>query len=226
MNAYGRPTLANPSEALLRVRGLTAGYGPVTVVRDVDLDVHAGEVVGLIGRNGAGKTTLISAVAGLLDRADGTIDLGETTISGLPTNKRVTSGLALCPSGGRLFKSLTVEENLLIGLPKPEASDLDLPFQLFPELMKLKDRYAGRLSGGERQMVAIGRAMLLKPRVLLLDEPSEGLAPIVVLRLIEAVKGLRDRGVAALVAEQNTKFVDMTCSRRYHIEKGQVEAMA
>ena len=215
--------MANPSETLLEVRGLAAGYGPVTVIRDASLDIHAGEVVGLVGRNGAGKTTLISAIAGLLDKTKGNARLAGRMLSDLSPSDRVRAGLALVPSGGRLFKSLTVEENLLIGLEKPGPSDLDTPLRLFPELDKLRSRYAGRLSGGERQMVAIGRAMVLKPRLLLLDEPSEGLAPIVVLRLIEAVRGLRESGVAALVAEQNAKFVEMTCSRHYHIEKGRIE---
>lgn len=212
-----------PSDSLLDVRGLSAGYGPVIVVRDANLHVRAGEVVGLVGRNGAGKTTFISSIAGLLDKSQGQIRLGEHEIAGQPANVRVQRGLALVPSGGRLFKSLTVEENLLIGLPQPTDRDLDPVLTLFPELSPLRSRYAGKLSGGERQMVAIGRAMLLKPRVLLLDEPSEGLAPVVVLRLIEAIRALRDSGVAALVAEQNVKFTEMTCGRLYHIEKGRVE---
>jgi ABC-type branched-subunit amino acid transport system ATPase component len=211
------------SDTMLDVRGFSAGYGSVVVVRDVNLTVSAGEVVGLVGRNGAGKTTFISAIAGLLDRTNGVIELCDRDISGLQANERVSAGLALVPSGGRLFKSLTVEENLLIGLPRSTDSDLEPVFALFPELIPLRERYAGKLSGGERQMVAIGRAMVLKPRVLLLDEPSEGLAPILVLRLIEAVQTLRSRGVAALVAEQNVKFIEVTCQRRYAIEKGHVK---
>jgi ABC-type branched-subunit amino acid transport system ATPase component len=216
----------NHSDTLLSVRSLSAGYGPVVVVRDANLHVGAGEVVGLVGRNGAGKTTFISAIAGMLDRTQGEITLDGREIGSLPANERVKSGLALVPSGGRLFKSLTVEENLLIGIPRPAPQDLDPVLALFPELKPLRQRYAGKLSGGERQMVAIGRAMLLKPRLLLLDEPSEGLAPIVVLRLIEAIKALRASGVAALVAEQNVKFTDVTCQRRYLIEKGHVEEEA
>ncbi len=219
---YGRPILANRSDPVLQVRQLTAGYGPVLVVRDAHLEIRAGETVGLLGRNGAGKTTFISAIAGLLSGTSGTVEVNGTDISRLPANARVGAGIALCPSGGRLFKSLTVEENLLIGLKKPAEGDLDPVLELFPELSKLRDRHAGKLSGGERQMVAIGRAMLLQPRLLLLDEPSEGLAPIVVMRLVEALRTLQAQGTAALVAEQNTKFTDLTCQRRYVIEKGSV----
>lgn len=212
-----------PSEPVLELQGLSAGYGPVTVVRDARLTVNRGEMVGIVGRNGAGKTTLISAIAGMLDRTRGGIVLLGRNISALPAHERVKVGLALVPSGGRLFKSLTVAENLLIGIEKPAESDLEPVCRLFPELVPLRDRYAGRLSGGERQMVAIGRAMLLKPRLLLLDEPSEGLAPIVVLRLVEALRSLQESGVSALIAEQNAKFADLTCQRRYAIEKGHVQ---
>lgn len=212
------------SDVVLEVRKLNAGYGPALVVRDATLAVHAGEVVGLVGRNGAGKTTFISALVGLLDRTSGGVHLGGADLSRMAANERVRAGIALVPSGGRLFKSLTVEENLLIGRERPAAGDLDPVFALFPELVPLRERYAGRLSGGERQMVAIGRAMLLKPRLLLLDEPSEGLAPIVVLRLVKALRTLWESGVATLIAEQNVKFADLVCHRRYSIEKGRIEA--
>ena len=208
---------------MLEVANLCAGYGHVRVVRDANLTVHAGEVVGLVGRNGAGKTTFISAIAGLLDRTSGSIRVGGNEISSLQASGRVQAGVALVPSGGRLFKSLTVADNLLIGLPRPTSRDLDPALSLFPELVPLQLRYAGKLSGGERQMVAIGRALLLQPRLLLLDEPSEGLAPIVVLRLVNALKTLWGRGMAALVAEQNVKFTQLTCHRRYAIEKGRIE---
>lgn len=211
------------SETVLEVADLSAGYGRVQVIRDAALTVCAGEVVGLVGRNGAGKTTFISAVAGMLDKANGVVRLGERDISTLQASERVKEGIALVPSGGRLFKSLTVTENLLIGLQRPTDRDLEPIFALFPELVALRNRYAGRLSGGERQMVAIGRAILLNPRLLLLDEPSEGLAPIVVLRLVDALKTLRERGVAALVAEQNVKFTQLTCHRVYSIDKGYIE---
>jgi branched-chain amino acid transport system ATP-binding protein len=214
--------LANPSEAVLEVRKLCAGYGRVGVIRDADLTVRAGEVVGLVGRNGAGKTTFISAVAGMLEGVGGEVLLSGRDVSKLQSSQRVKAGLALVPSGGRLFKSLTVADNLLIGLARPSSADLQPVFKLFPELVALQQRYAGKLSGGERQMVAIGRALLLGPRLLLLDEPSEGLAPIVVLRLIEAVRTLRASGVAVLVAEQNVKFTELTCERWYAIEKGDI----
>jgi branched-chain amino acid transport system ATP-binding protein len=213
----------NPSDPVLDVRKLCAGYGRVRVVRDANVTVRAGEVVGLVGRNGAGKTTFIAGVAGLLRGTQGSVRLSDRDVSNAAAYERVRAGMALVPSGGRLFKSLTVMENLQIGAARPSERDLEPVLALFPELVPLRDRYAGKLSGGERQMVAIGRAMLLNPRLLLLDEPSEGLAPIVVLRLAEALRTLRDRGLAALVTEQNVRFTELTCQRRYSIEKGYVE---
>ena len=212
------------SEIMLNVKGLFAGYGRIQVIRDAALTVSAGEIVGLVGRNGAGKTTFISAVSGLLQSTQGTIRLNDTEISQLQTYDRVKAGIALVPSGGRLFKSLTVVENLQIGVPQPREAELEPIFTLFPELVALQQRYAGKLSGGERQMVAIGRALMLKPRLLLMDEPSEGLAPIVVLRLAQAIRALRDKGVAVLVAEQNVKFAELICQRWYSIEKGAISA--
>ena len=215
----------NSDGEVLRVAGLDAKYGRVKVIRDAHVSVKAGEVVGLVGRNGAGKTTFISAIAGLVTTDAGSILVAGSEISGLPANKRVAGGLAIVPSGGRLFKSLTVEENLTIGAAAPVASLLEQVFTLFPELIRLRQRYAGKLSGGERQMVAIGRALMLRPRLLLMDEPSEGLAPIVVLRLAETIKRLRATGVGILLAEQNMKFTDLVCQRWYSIEKGAIQPL-
>jgi branched-chain amino acid transport system ATP-binding protein len=137
----------------------------------------------------------------------------------------VRAGLGIVPSGGRLFKSLTVEENLTIGNPKFSEADLVEILRLFPELEKLLTRHAGKLSGGERQMVAIGRALMLKPKMLLLDEPSEGLAPIVVLRLADAIKQLREKGMSMLIAEQNVKFTDLICDSWFAIDKGTITGL-
>jgi branched-chain amino acid transport system ATP-binding protein len=205
---------------VLRVAGLDAGYGHVRVIRGANLTVAAGEVVGLVGRNGAGKTTFLSAVSGLIPSASGSIALDGSEVAGTPSHKRVKAGLAVVPSGGRLFKSLTVRENLTIGVVDPRDADLGAVLKLFPELEKLLSRYAGKLSGGERQMVAISRALMLRPKLLLLDEPSEGLAPIVVLRLAQALKALREQGMSMLVAEQNMKFTDLICERWFSIDKG------
>jgi branched-chain amino acid transport system ATP-binding protein len=215
--------LAKTSEEVLRVTDLDAGYGRVKVIRGANITVSRGEVVGLVGRNGAGKTTFIGALAGMVKTDRGSIVLDGTEIYGLPTSKRVAAGLAISPSGGRLFKSLTVEENLTIGATESTSDYLEsVVFRLFPELLPLRPRYAGKLSGGERQMVAIGRALMLRPRLLLLDEPSEGLAPIVVLRLADAIKALRAEGIAILVAEQNAKFTELICQRWYSIDKGAI----
>lgn len=217
-----KPETLQAGNAVLELENLTAGYGRIEVVRRVDLVVRPGEAVALVGRNGAGKTTLINAIAGLLDKVSGGIRLCNHDIISRQAHSRVQLGLGLVPSGGRLFRSLTVEENLMIGVPRPSKSTLDPTFELFPELGRIRSRYAGGLSGGERQMVAIGRALVQSPRLLLLDEPSEGLAPIIVLRVAEAIRALQEQGVAMLVAEQNVRFSEMTTSRRYAIEKGEV----
>lgn len=217
--------MAKTSEPLLQVTDLDTGYGHVQVIRNARLSVAAGEVVGLVGRNGAGKTTFLSSLVGLLPSSRGSIRLDGQELAGLPTHERVRRGLAISPSGGRLFKSLTVQENLLLGLNPATEAALQPVLALFPELEKLRNRHAGKLSGGERQMVAIGRALILKPRLLLLDEPSEGLAPIVVLRVAEAIKALRTTGIAMLVAEQNAKFTDVICERWFHIDKGVITSV-
>lgn len=210
------------SDDMLIVKNLYAGYGHVKVIRDGCLTVPAGKVVGLVGRNGAGKTTFLSALSGLIPDVSGEIILHDEQIGGIPSFKRVRAGLGVVPSGGRLFKSLTVEENLTIGNPNFSEADLAEILRLFPELEKLLTRHAGKLSGGERQMVAIGRALMLKPRMLLLDEPSEGLAPIVVLRLADAIKQLREKGMSMLIAEQNVKFTDLICDSWFAIDKGAI----
>ena len=212
------------SENILQVERLNAGYGHVQVIRNASLSIEAGEVVGLVGRNGAGKTTFLASLIGMLSNAQGSIRLCGQELAAMPSHERVRQGLVISPSGGRLFKSLTVAENLALGVPQATAADLEPALTLFPELHNLKDRYAGKLSGGERQMVAIGRALMLKPRLLLLDEPSEGLAPIVVLRVAEAIKTLRETGIAMLVAEQNVKFTDTVCNRWFHIDKGVISS--
>ncbi len=213
------------SDDVLRVEAMDAGYGHVRVIRNAKVSVRAGEVVGLVGRNGAGKTTFINAVAGLVSASGGTIAVNGQNLRGMPANKRVAAGVAIVPSGGRLFRSLTVEENLTIGVARPSAQQLETVYGLFPEMTALRARYAGKLSGGERQMVAISRALLLQPRLLLLDEPSEGLAPIVVLRLAEAIKSLCSSGMGILLAEQNIKFTDLICHRWYAIDKGDISTV-
>jgi ABC-type branched-subunit amino acid transport system ATPase component len=215
--------LAKRSDALLHVTGLCAGYGHVQVIRDASISVAAGEVAGLVGRNGAGKTTFLMALAGLLATpASGRVVLGGAEVGSAPANRRVEAGLAIVPSGGRLFKSLTVRENLTIGAHDGVKELLDETLGLFPELVRLLDRYAGKLSGGERQMVAIGRALMLRPKVLLMDEPSEGLAPLVVVRVAKAIQALQAKGLTILIAEQNVKFTDLICDRWFSIDKGAV----
>jgi branched-chain amino acid transport system ATP-binding protein len=210
---------------VLTVAGLDAGYGHVRVIREADLTVGAGDAAGMVGRNGAGKTTFINTLAGLIRATAGSIRIDGKELIGQPAHQRVKAGIALVPSGGRLFRSLDVEENLTIGLRKPAPGQLEPVYALFPELIALRGRHAGNLSGGERQMVAIGRALLLSPRLLLLDEPSEGLAPIIVLRLADAIRSLRASGIGILIAEQNIKFTDLICNRWYAIDKGEISAI-
>ena len=218
--------MARNSDALLNVSGMDAGYGQINVIRAGSVLVEAGEVVGLVGRNGAGKTTFIAAVAGLIRSTSGQVLLNGADISSMPANRRVAAGLAIIPSGGRLFRSLTVEENITIGASGSDAAQLADVFRLFPELVPLRGRYAGKLSGGERQMVAISRALMLRPRLLLMDEPSEGLAPVVVFRLAKAIGEMREAGAGILLAEQNMKFTDLMCGRWYAIEKGAIAPLA
>jgi branched-chain amino acid transport system ATP-binding protein len=197
------------AEALLEVRGLRVGYGRIEVVHGVDLDVTEGRVLALLGANGAGKTTTLRAILGHLRPSGGQVRLAGASIAGSPAHRISRRGVAVVPEGRRVFKSLTVRENLRMGaFARGRAGRGDGPGQvldLFPELEPLLDRPAGLLSGGEQQMLAVGRALMGAPRLLVLDEPSMGLAPRLVARIYDALRALAGRGATLLLAEQNAR---------------------
>jgi branched-chain amino acid transport system ATP-binding protein len=215
---------------MLDVTGLVSGYGRIRVLNHLSLKVAAGEIVCLIGPNGAGKTTLMRTLAGTLAPWTGTIMLAGEPIGGRRADHVVARGLALVPEGRRIFTPLTVAENLEIGAyvrlragARAEARQaLDEVLALFPRLAERRDQLAGTLSGGEQQMLAIGRALMSKPRLLLLDEPSMGLAPMVVSSIFRAIAALRAQGTTVLLAEQNARMALKIADRGYVIITGEI----
>ena len=212
---------------MLEVKDLNAFYGPVQVLHGVNLTVSAGEIVGLVGSNAAGKSTLMFTLAGMRTTYTGSILLDGESVDALPAYERVPRGLVLVPERRRLFPFMNVLENLEIGAyskaarPAAKAS-LDHVFNLLPILAERQKQVAGSLSGGEQQMLAIGRALMAKPRVLLLDEPTEGLAPIYVKLLFDLIASLRDSGLTVLIVEQNVHHVLKTADRAYVLENGHI----
>jgi branched-chain amino acid transport system ATP-binding protein len=211
--------------AALEVGGLNAYYGKSQVVFDLGLTVEHGEIVTLLGRNGAGKTSTLLAIAGVVSSRVDRLQLDGRDISQLPPFRRVRAALSLVPSGSRAFPTLTVHENLTMVQSGRNGSGwkVEDAYAAFPPLAELRNASAGQLSGGERQMLAIGRAMVARPKVLMLDEPSEGLAPIVVASMGEMLRRLAaERGLAVLLTEQNHRLALKTADRAYFIEKGQI----
>jgi branched-chain amino acid transport system ATP-binding protein len=209
---------------VLDVRGLNVFYGKSHVVFDLHLRVGEGEVLALLGRNGAGKTTTLTAVVGLLPGARGQVTVGGRLVTGWPAHRRARAGIAYVPSGARCFPNLTVLENLQIaGFSDGRSGwDEDRVFALFPKLEGLRANLAGGLSGGERQMLAVGRALMSNPRVMLLDEPTEGLAPVLVQSISQLVGRLKESGVAILLAEQNHQMALRVADRAAFMEKGRI----
>jgi branched-chain amino acid transport system ATP-binding protein len=211
--------------ALLDVAGLRAGYGDVPVLRGIDLSIEAGSITALIGANGAGKTTLLRAISGIIPADAGTIRYDGQDIAGMPAHEIVRAGLVQVPEGRRLFPEMTVHENLLVGSSSPVArpqreQNLAMVLELFPRVGERKAQLAGTLSGGEQQMVAIARALMASPRLLLLDETSLGLAPIVVDEIFVAVRRLAEQGLTILVVEQNTALALEVADHGYVLEQG------
>lgn len=212
---------------MLQIRNLQADYAGVIALHGVDLDVADGEVVALVGSNGAGKSTLLAAVAGMHRPVKGKIVFDGTDVTRLPAHRVLPLGIALVPEGRRLFGKLTVERNLLLGAyrqrdPELRRTDLDFVLELLPALRpRLRDR-AAALSGGQQQMVALGRALMGRPRLLMLDEPSLGIAPNVVARLFEALAVIRDRGTGLLIIEQNLRLALDFASRAYVMQSGRI----
>ena len=214
--------------SLLEIKDLTAGYGDVDVLHAVSLTVEDGEIVSLVGANGAGKTTLLRAVSGVV-RSQGFVGFLGATVSGLPSHEIVWRGIAHVPEGRQLFADMTVRENLSIGaprgLPRHElARRLDEIWSMFPRLAARRDQYAGTLSGGEQQMAAIGRALMLHPKLLMLDEPSLGLSPAMVAHIFDAITAANRNGMAILVVEQNVVESLRRSHRGYVLETGRMVA--
>lgn len=210
---------------VLDVRNLNAFYGKSQVVFDLSLHVNAGEAVAVLGRNGAGKTSTLMAIAGVVTGRADAVTLGGEEIGRLPSFRRVQRGLSLVPSGSRSFPTLTVEENLgIVRGGKNGGVDFSVAdaYEQFPKLAELKGNSAGTLSGGERQMLAVARAMLANPKLLMLDEPSEGLAPLVVRGIAERLKEMSKRGLGVLITEQNHRLALDVADRVYFVEKGQI----
>lgn len=217
------------SEALrpaLSIEGLHAGYGHVDVLRGIDLQVSEGEVVTLIGANGAGKSTLLKAVVGLVQPSAGTVSFFGEDITRMPPQRAVRKGMALVPEGRMLFAPMTVEENLRLGAHSRPASDFasqrDRVFELFPVLAERKGQTAATLSGGEQQMLAIARGLMAAPRMLLLDEPSLGLAPRVIAEIFAALEKLRAEGLTILLVEQDARLALRHADRGYVMRTGAV----
>jgi branched-chain amino acid transport system ATP-binding protein len=213
--------------ALLRLEGIEAGYGDMTAVRGVSLEVRAGEIVALIGSNGAGKTTTLRAISGLVPLRRGAVELDGRRLQELTPARIVAGGVAHVPEGRQLFPNMTVEENLTLGARTAEsrrlrAETLERVVTLFPRLAERRRQLAGTLSGGEQQMAAIGRALMARPRLLMLDEPSLGLAPVVVASIFEDLVRINRDGVTILLVEQNVPRALRLSHRAYVLENGTI----
>jgi branched-chain amino acid transport system ATP-binding protein len=209
--------------ALLELESVSAWYGEARVLFDVSLTVAAGEVVAVLGRNGAGKSSALKSAMGLMPRVAGSVRFEGAEVAGWPPFRRARAGLAYVPEERRIFTELTVADNLRIAA-RPGAFNEAALLELFPNLREMLGRPAAQMSGGEQQMLAVARALGSNPRLVLLDEPSEGIAPLVVARLRDAVLAMKARGVAILLAEQNLSFVAACADRAVLIEQGQVRA--
>ena len=211
---------------LLKVEDLIGGYGDVTVVRGISLDIHPGQIVALIGANGAGKTTTLRLISGLLRPRAGSIQFDDQSIQGWPSHQIVGLGLVQVAEGRNLFRDMTVLENLELGSfrrGKPlRAQTLRRVFALFPRLEERRRQLAGTLSGGEQQMLAIGRALMTDPRLLMLDEPSLGLAPLIVQDIFRVIQEIRDSGTTVLIVEQNAVQTLAMADRGYVMENGEI----
>ena len=212
--------------SMLKVEGLNVYYGSIYAIKGVSFEVNQGEIVTMIGANGAGKSTTMNTVAGLLKPKSGSITFEGHDITSTPASKVVSLGLALCPEGRRVFQQMSVRENLEMGgytRPAGElAASLDQVFEQFPRLKERQRQIAGTLSGGEQQMLAMGRALMSKPKLLMLDEPSMGLAPLLVEQIFEIVLKLNQAGTTILLVEQNAQMALSIADRAYVLETGNI----
>ena len=213
--------------SILHVDDLNVYYGSIHAVKGISFDVEEGEIVTLIGANGAGKSTTLNTVAGLLKPREGKVEFEGESLLGIPPHTIVSRGMALCPEGRRVFLQMSVRENLEMGAftrrDSAEIADsLEMVFDRFPRLKEREGQSAGTLSGGEQQMLAMGRALMSKPRLLMLDEPSMGLAPILVQEIFNIIKSLHETGTTVLLVEQNARMALSVADRAYVLETGRV----
>ncbi len=212
--------------SLLEIRGIKISYGGIEAVKGIDLDVGKGELVALIGSNGAGKTSTLKSIAGLQPSNAGQVHFDGKSMSGVEACKRVSMGVALVPEGRGVFSRLSVSENLLMGAySRSDAGireDLLRMYDLFPRLIERRDQLAGTLSGGEQQMLVMARALMSRPRLLMLDEPSMGLAPLMVKKIFETIKEVAAQGMSILLVEQNAGLALQVADRGYVMESGSI----
>ncbi|KAB0607948.1 ABC transporter ATP-binding protein [Castellaniella defragrans] len=216
-----------PRDALLRIRGLSAGYGLVGVLQSVSLDVRPAEFLALVGSNGAGKTTLLRTLSGLLPVQSGTIEWEGRSIGGLTPDAIFRLGIVQVPEGRQLFPRMSVQDNLLMGAYRRDdkaevRADLDKVYGLFPRMAERRRQLAGSMSGGEQQMCAMARALMARPRLLMVDEMSLGLAPIIVDQLMDNLTAIRDQGVTILLVEQDIHLALAAADRAYVLETGRI----
>ena len=219
--------IANTNDPLLEIRQLSVSYGPVPAVKRLDLTVREGEIVALIGANGAGKTSTLRCISGIVKPKAGQIRYAGREIAGLEPHRIVQAGIAHVPEGRGIFSELTVLENLEMGAYTRRdragiRADREEMFRLFPRLAERKRQLAGTMSGGEQQMLAIARALMARPRLLLLDEPSMGLAPLLVQEIYRAIRQINQSGVSVLLVEQNTRMALTLADRGYVMDNGEV----
>ena len=212
--------------SLLKVDNIHVHYGSIHAIKGISFDVNEGEIVTLIGANGAGKSTILNTVSGLMKPISGKIELEGKDITGTPAHKILSTGMALCPEGRRVFLDMSVQENLEMGgYTRPKSEIADSIADVYDRFPRLKERFkqrAGTLSGGEQQMLAMGRALMSKPKLLMLDEPSMGLAPILVDQIFEIIKELHDAGTTILLVEQNAQVALSIADRAYVLETGKI----
>ena len=211
---------------LLKVNGIHVYYGAIHAIKGISLEVNEGEIVTLIGANGAGKSTTLNTIAGLLKPRQWSIAFAGMPVDGTSASKMVYKGLSLCPEGRRIFQQMTVKENLEMGAfsrPNEEiAASIDRVYSFFPRLKEREKQVAGTLSGGEQQMLAMGRALMSKPRLMMLDEPSMGLAPILVEQIFDIIREMNAAGTTILLVEQNAQMALSVANRAYVMETGRI----